>query len=161
MVYLKRTTKADVLDLISTFIHTSSSLRAKFSTHLRSTATPATDTFDPTSTQSLITAFTAKGIPVDPAQLQQLLASNPSLETVKSFALDVIGKSAVSDTDKSELRTAVDELKSRNAQVNGDSDVKLRDINVIVDDLPAFKAGLIPSRAPTPLEPLVAESARL
>ena len=162
MVYLKKVTRNDVINLISTYIQTSSPSRAKLSTHLRSTAqSDDTPRFDPESAGPLVSAFTTHGLAVDPTQIQELMSSNPFLSDVKSFAIGAIDNATVDEAGRTELRAAVDQLKAKDKPVTNGDEVTLRDVNVVIDDIHKFKAGLIPSRAPIPLEPLVVGSAKL
>jgi insulysin len=156
--HLRQTSKSDVLDLLNTYIHPSSPTRSKLSTHMRSTHTGGSIKFDVTSAQPLIEAFTKHSIVIDQIALQKLMTSNPDLQAVKDFAN--AGISAVKDLTqdvRKELQGIVDALKGKEpAKKEGEQEgeVKLREGNVYIEDIHQFKAGLRPSRAALPLEPL-------
>lgn len=156
---LKKATKQDVLDLLMDRIHYSSTTRAKFSTHLKSQYKGIK--FDLSSAQPLIEAFTKHGVAVDQAALQKLMASQPDLSSVKDFASAAVStaKDLVEEAKK-ELGEVIGALKGKESggeteQPNGvDGGVKVRESNVYIDDIFKFKAGLVPSKAAYPVEPL-------
>ena len=154
--HLRQTSKADVLNLLNTYIHPSSATRSKLSTHMRSTNTGGSIKFDVASAQPLIEAFTKHSIVVDQMALQKLMTSNPDLQAVKDFAK--AGISAVKDLTeqvRKELEGVVEGLKGKEAaKKEGEDEVKLREGNVYIEDIHKFKAELRPSRAALPLEPL-------
>lgn len=155
---MRKTTKADVLDLLNTYIHPSSPTRSKLSTHMRSTNTGGGIKFDVASAQPLIEAFTKHGVVVDQMALQKLMTSNPELQAVKDFAQ--AGIEAAKDLTaeiREGLGAVVDALKGKDSaegQQAAEKEVKLREGNVFIEDIHSFKAGLRPSRAALPLEPL-------
>ena len=117
--------------------------------------------FDVDSAKPLIEAFGTHGIAVDHAQVQQLLASSPALKDVKAFAESAITQAVaggLSDDGKKELEVLVGGLTEKEGGIKRDGSVELRDGNVFIEDIHAFKAGLIPSRAAYPVEPLRAEA---
>ncbi|WVQ84725.1 hypothetical protein IAT38_006882 [Cryptococcus sp. DSM 104549] len=159
---LRKTTKQNVLNILMTYIHTSSPTRAKLSIYLKSQYKGVK--FDPESSGPLVEHLTKAGVTVDPAAMQELLSSNPDLESVKKFAvaaIDVAG--GVADEVKAGLKATVAELKGQEASsapAAGDADaaveaaVQVRKKNVWIDNIHEFKAKLVPSKAPVPVEPL-------
>jgi insulysin len=152
VTYLKKATKQDVLDLLMTYLHPSSANRAKLSTHMISQYKGIK--FDMSSAQPLIEAFTKHAVVIDQAALQKLMATQPDLQSVKDFALAGI-KSAehLSEDAQKELQSVVDALKGIEGGKKDDEAVKLSEGNVFIEDIHAFKAGLISSKAAMPLEP--------
>ena len=150
----------EVLDVLMKYIHPSSPTRAKLSVHLKAQAQAAGGVkFDIESAQPLIAAFTQHTIVVDQAALQGLMMSQPDLDAVKAFARQAVAATpGVTDDAKKELETMIDALKGKepapaNGDVNG-APAELRKGNVYIEDIHAFKAGLIPSQAALPIEPL-------
>ena len=147
---LRNTTKADLIELFDKHIHASSPVRRKLSTHLKSQYKGVK--FDQAALAPLIAAFTKHAITVDQSALQGVLASKPSLETIKTFATAAVEKTAnLAAEAKAELENMIAELKGSSSEQ--DAGVKLRDGNVWIDNLQKFKDGLIPSKAPLPIEP--------
>lgn len=72
--------------------------------------------------------------------------------------MKAVQASDANDEAKKELKVVIDGLKGTVAgEPNGDgvdAEVKLKEGNVYIEDLDRFKAGLIPSRAAMPVEPL-------
>lgn len=151
---MKATTKADVLALFLDKIHPSSPNRSKLSTHLVSTYSGVK--FDMAAAQPLMGEFTKHGVPIDQSAIGALLASKPDLQQVKDFAIGAIDKAPLGDEIKSQLKTTIEGLKGTSA--NGDAaptdGVSIRESNVYIEDIDAFKAGLIPSKAAMPVAPL-------
>ncbi|KAK4687449.1 hypothetical protein P7C73_g2681, partial [Tremellales sp. Uapishka_1] len=149
---LKNTTKAEVLDLYMSFIHTASPTRTKLSTYARSQFKGIK--FDMASATPLVEAFTKHSVSIDQPALETLMASKPDLQAVKDFASAAVEKATeLAAAAKTELKEIIESLKGTESDGKDDS-VKLRDTNVFIDDINAFKAGLISSKAPTPVEPL-------
>lgn len=90
------------------------------------------------------------------AALGSLMAAKPSLEAVQKFSRDAVtATEGLSEDVKKELETVISGLKGSDASVaENDAKAKLRENNIVVEDIYAFKAGLIPSKAAMPLEPL-------
>jgi insulysin len=159
----KKTTKAQVLGVLMNHLHPSSPTRAKLSVHLKAHA-KAGIKFDMESAQPLIEAFTKHTILVDQMALHGLMATQPDLDAVKAFAREAVKVTpGVSEEAKVELEATIEALKGKetapangaNGDANANGEVaKLREGNVYIEDIHAFKAGLIPSKAPLPLEPL-------
>ncbi|OXG84088.1 insulysin [Cryptococcus neoformans Gb118] len=157
---LRKTTKQDILNVLMTYIHTSSPTRAKLSVHVKSQYKGIK--FDLASAAPLVKSFTEAGIAVDPAAIQKLLSNNPTLEQVKEFANSTIDAAAnVADDVKVQLKDVVAELKGQEAGPGaeagagpGAEDVKVRPGNVWIEDIQEFKARLVPSKAAVPVEPL-------
>lgn len=85
------------------------------------------------------------------------MTSKPSLEAVQDFARKAIDATAgLVDEAKKELENVIAEMKGTNSENTAEIDAraKVRESNVVVEDLNVFKAGLIPSKAAMPLEPL-------
>jgi insulysin len=93
------------------------------------------------------------GIVVDQAAIGALLASKPDLQPVKDFAIKAVEASEAEESVKSELKTMIEGLNGLEAEEKS-GDEKVRESNVFIDDIDRFKAGLIPSRAAMPVEPL-------
>ncbi|ORX37612.1 Metalloenzyme, LuxS/M16 peptidase-like protein [Kockovaella imperatae] len=160
--HLKNTTKSHVLDMFNRYIHPSSSSRSKLSVHMRSTFKGTV--LDPESASPLLEAFTKHSIPIDMNAVQALLASSPSLKDVKAFAESAIQKSvqggSLGPEAADELGALVSDLREKEGGIKDDG-VNVRPNNVFIDNIHRFKAGLIPSRAAYPVEPLKVEEARL
>lgn len=151
---LRSTTKTDVLDLFMKHIHPSSETRSKLSTHLVSTYSGVK--FDMAAAEPLMGQFIQHGVPVDQAAIGELLASKPDLQQVKDFALGLIDQAPLGDDVKSELKTMIGGLKGTEADADADAGaVSVRSSNVYIEDIDTFKAGLTPSKAASPVEPLV------
>ncbi|WVF68403.1 hypothetical protein IAT40_003168 [Kwoniella sp. CBS 6097] len=158
---LRDLTKSDILALLKEKIVTSSPARTKLSVHLKSQYKGIK--FDASSAGLLIENFTKAGIAVDQASIQQLLATNPTLEAVKTFAVSTIDAAPIADEVKTQLKAVVGNLQgapedtkasaSADGQVEG-QEQGVRESNVYIDDILAFKAGLIPSKAALPVEKL-------
>jgi len=154
---LRSTTKSDVLDLFMKHIHPSSETRSKLSTHLVSTYSGVK--FDMAAAEPLMGQFIQHGVPVDQAAIGELLASKPDLQQVKDFALGLIEQAPLGDDVKSELKTMIGGLKGTEADADADAGaVSVRSSNVYIEDIDKFKAGLPPSKAASPVEPLVVSS---
>lgn len=159
---LDATTKDDVLAFFLDKIHYSSPTRSKLSTHLVSTYTGVK--FDPAAAQPLMMAFMQHGVPVDQAAIGTLLASKPDLQQVKDFALAAIDQAAALASEaKEQLKAMVNGLSgtesTATANANGETastGVNIRPSNIYIDDIDAFKAGLVPSKAAMPVAPLAA-----
>ncbi|ORY34641.1 putative A-factor processing enzyme [Naematelia encephala] len=150
---LRKLTKSDILNLVNTSIHTSSSSRTKISVHMKSQYQGIK--FDVSAAQPLIEAFTTHKVPIDNDALQALMSSQPDLDRVKEFARAAVNAvQGLAQDAKTNLENIVDGLKG--VQGGGDQGVKVnvRESNVWIQDINAFKAGLVPSKAAQPLEPL-------
>lgn len=135
-------------------IHPSSETRSKLSTHLVSTYSGVK--FDMAAAEPLMGQFIQHGVPVDQAAIGELLASKPDLQQVKDFALGLIEQAPLGDDVKSELRTMIGGLKGTEVDADVDAGaVSVRSSNVYIEDIDKFKAGLTPSKAASPVEPLV------
>ncbi|RXK37995.1 insulysin [Tremella mesenterica] len=146
---IRSTKKPDLLRTFMTHIHPSSSSTRKLSVHMKSQYQGVK--FDATSLAPITTAFGKHGIAVDQSALQSLLGSKPDLEKVKTFARSAVAKvESLSQEVKSELENIIEALKPTGEEV----ELKLREGNVWIEDIQEFKAGLIPSKAPLPIEPL-------
>ena len=155
MVNIRQTTKADVLNLLMTYIHTSSSTRAKLSVHLKSQYKGIK--FDVSAATPLVEAFTKHNVTVDHEALQKLMESKPDLSAVKEFAMVAVSEGESLSVDaKRELETMIEGLKGTEAGVKSDEELaaKLRPGNVFIEDIHTFKAGLVVSQAAMPLEPI-------
>lgn len=140
-----------------TYLHTSSPTRAKLSTHLKSQYKGIK--FDVSAAASLVQAFTKHNVSVDNEALQKLMGSQPDLQAVKDFASAAVGKAeGLSREAKAELETMTEGLQGTAAGAKTEDELaaKLRPGNVYIEDIHAFKAGLIPSKAAVPLEPIKA-----
>ncbi|WVR07976.1 hypothetical protein IAU60_005019 [Kwoniella sp. DSM 27419] len=158
---LRKLTKEDILSLLKEYIVTSSPTRSKVSVHLKSQMSGNKALkFDLASAGSLVENFAKAGIAVDQSAVQQLLSTGPSLETVKKFAVGVIDAAeTVADEVKQQLKAVVASLQGApeaTPAVEGQEPAEqgVRKSNIYVEDLIAFKAGLIPSKAAFPVEPL-------
>ena len=149
---LKKITKKDVLDMYMERIHYSSPVRSKLSTHMKSQYKGIK--FDLESARPLMEQFAKHSIIVDPASLGKLLSSQPDLQTVKDFANNLVKSAELSPEAREELSGVVDSLKGKEGGGGDDADVRLSEGNVFIEDIHAFKAGLIPSKAARPVQPL-------
>lgn len=152
VINLKAVTKQDVIDLLMTRIHTSSPDRSKLSTHMRSQYKGIK--FDLSSAQPLIESFTKHSIVVDQSALAKLMQSQPDLQAVKDFAKAAVSKAdTLSEDARTEVEGVIEGLKGIEA-VKAGEEVKVRESNVFIEDIHAFKAGLLSSKAPTAIEPV-------
>ena len=138
-----------------TRIHPSSSTRSKLSTHLRSQYKGIK--FDPSSAAPLVESFTKHGIAIDPAALQGLMATQPDLAKVKEFANSAVSASPnLTGEAKAELATVIDGLRGKGSDEKSAEKLsaRVRPGNVWIEDIHSFKAGLIPSKAAVPMEPI-------
>jgi insulysin len=146
-----------------THIHPSSPTRAKLSTHLKSQYSGTK--FDLDSATPLVEAFTKHAVVVDQAGLQGLMASQPDLDAVKTFAKKAIEATTnLAEEAKAELAKVVAGLKGKQVNANGangEVEGQKEGKNVYIKDIHTFKAGLLPSRAPVPLEPLSVVESKL
>ncbi|WRT69793.1 uncharacterized protein IL334_006784 [Kwoniella shivajii] len=157
---LKKITKSDIKSLFTKYITTESKERSKLSIHLKSQYKGLK--FDPSSAGPLIENFLKAGITIDQSSISKLLSSNPTLDIVKSFAISAIHNSPVTDEVKSQLKETVSNLKGSStddkAVAENQDQIKeeggIRKSNVYIEDINQFKAGLIPSRAAIPVEPI-------
>lgn len=152
---LKATTKADVLAFFVDKIHPSSTTRSKLSTHLVSSYSGVK--FDMAAAQPMMGEFVKHGVDIDQSAIGALLASKPDLQQVKEFAHGAIEKSPLGDDIKSQLKSMVDGLKGTSSEGDASAEgVKIRESNVYIEDIDAFKAGLVPSKAAMPVAPFSA-----
>ena len=160
---IKNTTKQEIIDLFMTHIHPSSPTRAKLSIHMDSQAPPpadATIAFDPTTAAtSLVEALAAKSVTLPEDKLTLLLESDPAPgpEEIRAFAREYVNAAT---TELSEAdRTALEELIAAVGEADVDpkkvQEARVRSSNVVIEDIIAFKAGLLCSAAARPLEKLV------
>jgi len=156
VTHLRKTTKADVLNLLMTYVHTTSNTRAKFSTHLKSQSKSAKS--DSSAGSALVEALKKRNVSFDDGALQNLIASKFDLQAVKDFASTAWKKAEhLSAEAKTELESMISGLAgTEGTKSEEEAAAKLRSGNVYIDEIHAFKAGLIPSKAAIPLEPLKA-----
>jgi insulysin len=147
--YTKSIPKQDIIDLFMSRIHYNSPIRKKLSIHMRSTYQGVK--FDPARATPIIQAFTAKQVPVSQEDMGALLATLPGLPEIQKFARDCLAQAThLSEEDKVALDKQVADLDTAKA-APGEKEAKLREGNVVIDDIVQFKAGLRPSRAPVPV----------
>ena len=147
--YTKNISKQDITDLFMSRIHYNSPIRKKLSIHMRSTYQGVK--FDPARATPIIQAFMAKQVPVSQEDLGALLATAPGLSEIQKFARECLAQAThLSEEDKIALDKQVADLDTAKVAV-GEREAKLREENVIIDDIVHFKAGLRPSRAPVPV----------
>ncbi|WWC92904.1 uncharacterized protein L201_007866 [Kwoniella dendrophila CBS 6074] len=157
---LKKITKSDILELYNGFITTDSDKRSKLSIHLKSQYKGIK--FNPQSAGPLVESFIKAGLVIDQSTITQLLASNPTLDQVKSFAIEQIDKSDISSESKIQLKQVANELKGQEEEVQTEGqEQSIRKSNIYIKDINEFKASLIPSKAATPVEPIKLSSAKL
>lgn len=147
---LKAVTKDRVMQLFNKYIHPSSSTRSKFSIHLQSQYTGVK--FDAKQAMPLVQSFMAKGVPVSPESLQQLMSTSPSLEVVQEFARQALkAAQALSEAERHELEAGVAALGNAQVATGDEQTVALREGNVTLTDIESFKASLRPSKAAQPV----------
>jgi insulysin len=133
-----------------TRVHYNSPIRKKLSIHMRSTYKGVK--FDPARATPLIQAFMGKQVPVNQEELGALLATSPGLPEIQKFARDCLLQAThLSKEDQETLNKQVDALDTVKV-AEGEKDAKLREDNVIIDDIIQFKAGLRPSKAANPVQ---------
>lgn len=94
----------------------------------------------------------SKQVPVDQEALAALLATSPGLPEIQKFARDCLSQvTHLSEEDKQVLTKQVDDLDTVKV-AEGEKDAKLREGNVVIDDIIQFKAGLRPSKAANPVQ---------
>jgi len=131
-------------------VHYSSPIRKKLSIHMRSTYKGVK--FDPARATPVIQAFMGKQVPVNQEDLAVLLAASPGLPEIQKFARECLSQAThLSEEDKQALSKQVDDLDTVKV-AEGEKDAKLREGNVIIDDIIQFKAGLRPSKAANPVQ---------
>lgn len=134
-----------------TYIHTSSPTRAKLSTHMRSQHKGSKP--DELTGAPLVEALTKHNVSFDIAALGELMGSQTALQAIADFFKAAINKAADLGAEaKFELETMVEGLKR--GKSGAETGARLRPGNVYIEDIHAFKAELIPSKAAVPLEPL-------
>jgi hypothetical protein len=108
--------------------------------------------FDPARAGPLVEAFMIKQVPVDQAAVGALLASSPGVADIQKFARDCLAQADhLSEEDRHALDKQVADLDTVNANVS-DKDAKLREGNVVIDNIVEFKATLLPSKAPVAMK---------
>lgn len=157
--WLRKTTKADVVNLLNDRILPGAPNRAKLSTHIKSQYSGVK--FDPASAQPLMMAFMKHSVVVDQAALGQLMATGPDLDKVKGFAKAAVDKAEnLSAEARTELQEMVAGLKGIEVKQEANGEAKVGEGNVYIEDVLAFKAGLKASGVARPLEP-IGDKARL
>lgn len=151
---LKAVTKAQVLDFFMTKVHPASSTRSKLSIHMASQAKAKGTKFDPASAAAIMAGFAKHGVAVDQAGLGALAATNPELKAVQEYGRKLVAEADLAPEAAAELNTLIDGLEAATPNP-ADAEATLREGNVLIKDINAFKAGLTPSKAAVPLEPLV------
>jgi insulysin len=144
-----------VLSLLNTYIHTSSPTRSKLSVHMRSQYKGVK--FDPASAAQLVEAFTKHSIPVDQSALTALIASAPDLDKVKAFAIGAVkAAEGLGKEAQEEVTSLIEGLQGKESGVKTEEErnAKVRAGNVWIEDMQLFKAGLVPSKAAVPMEPI-------
>ncbi|KAL7425090.1 metalloprotease [Cryptotrichosporon argae] len=144
---LASVTKAEVVDLARQHVISAAPARRKLSVHLKSQYKGVK--FDPASAQVLVAGFTQHAVPVDQAALGKLMASSPDLDAVQFFAREAVQGAEISAEAREALETMIAGLKGKSSD-----EASVRESNVLIEDIHAFKAGLEESRAPWPLESL-------
>lgn len=133
--------------------HPASKTRSKLSLHLRS-QTASSPKFSVAASKVLLTELKFKGVVVQEEDYNKLSAAEPPLSAVKAFwtnhfkSLSDLGKD-----DAEGLLRAMDRLAKEHpvaASADG-AEGKLGDDVVHVHDMALFKAGLIMSKAATPV----------
>lgn len=102
-------------------------------------------------------AFVQHGVEIDQGAIATLLASKPDLKQVRDFAFGLVDKAPIGDDAKTTIKEMINGLKgAESAPAQDVEGVAVRSSNVYIDDLDTFKAGLIPSKAAMPVQPLTA-----
>ncbi|CAO1620783.1 unnamed protein product [Sympodiomycopsis kandeliae] len=159
---LKQITKQEVLDLFMKYIHPSSPTRSKLSVHIQSQVKPkifstqAAQAFKQVlSSQESTAALVNDQAPGAKEAWEMLLKGTTSVESVKDFIKDTIG-AAAQDGQLEQVNALVDSLAQQHpaqdvASNTPESDALLSKDAIEVDDVTAFKAGLVPSKAAVPV----------
>lgn len=130
------------------YIHPSSPTRRKLSIHMDSQIKP---TEDPVArAKALMESLAGKSVPVPEEEWQQLLTLQPSVEAVQAFARECIKASEV----KEEEKTSLDALVSALAEPPRETTARVRESNLFIEDVVAWKASLQCSAAARPIEAL-------
>lgn len=136
-----QTSKQEILDLFMAHIHPSSPLRKKLSVHLDSQYQGVK--FDPQRAMPMIQAFLAKEIPVSQQKFFALMATQPGVSDVQAFARECLAEAlALPQPDRTELQAMVDDLGGMVTVLGDELTAKVRETNVTITDIAAFKAGL-------------------
>lgn len=150
-------TKSEVLGLFTRAIDPSSSSRAKLSVHLRPQRTPPRR-FSVSASQAYRVLLETHGVHIDAAKYEELSASEPPIEAVKSFFSQLLltaqGEShgiKVEPAVGKMLVDAVEEFGVKYPTV-GEEEVHLRHDVTFVEDPKVFKAGLRVSAPASPVE---------
>lgn len=149
---LKTINKQQVIDLFLHKIHHESPSRSKLSIQFQSQYSGVK--FDTAKAMPLVQAFMGKNVEVSTEDLQQLLASSPTLDQVQQFARKCLdAASHLSESERKELDDGVVALgEATSSDEAGQSqEVTVRTSNKQITDVEAFKASLVPSRAAAPV----------
>lgn len=152
MEQIKQTTKQEVIDVFMRYIHPSSTTRRKLSIHMDSQVKPADDLM--TRATKLMETLVAKDVVVNEEELKALLATKPEVSAVQAFAKECIAKSSTKEEDRPSLDALVDAL----AEPSKETTARVRESNVFVEDIVAWKASLQASAAARPVEALVVKA---
>lgn len=150
---LRSVSRQDVLNLFMERIHPSSKIRSKLSLHLRS-QTASGSKFTVAASKVLLVELKAKGVAVQEEDYHKLSAAEPPLSAVKAFWSNHFKTlSDLSKEDADSLLKAMDRIAKENPAetVAGEDEGKLGEDVVHVHDMAVFKAGLVMSKAATPV----------
>ncbi|KAE8269997.1 hypothetical protein A4X09_0g2343 [Tilletia walkeri] len=159
----------DVKRLFERYVDPASGVRAKLSVHMQSRvqdapSASASKVFSSQAADELRAALVVGGQKVDvpsgpngedPWEL--LKAQKPSVDTVKTFVSQTLTSASASEAQVSEVLALVDSLAARfpESEVTVDAKTKAEvhtaAVSIGETDSTAYRAGLVPSRAPMPV----------
>lgn len=150
---LKTITKSDILELFLTRVHPSSSTRSKLSVHCLSQK-PRPKQISAAAGQAFASLARAAGVPVDDADWQEELGSDPapSIADFEKYWKDVLVEPTVKPEVAQQLLGGVSSLLEKYPVEGEIEDSAKRPDVTYIDDLNAFRAGLTKSDVPEPLE---------
>lgn len=149
---LKKVTRQDVIRLFMAKIHPASRDRSKLSLHMQSQKAPGTRV-SYTAALIYLKAVKAKDIYVDEPIFHGFMKTEPPLEFVRSFWAGHFRTLLpdLSQNDAEELIKTLERAVRIHPPTNVDDQGRLSEDAVLVRDMTAFKAGLMMSKAPTPV----------
>lgn len=157
---VEKLTKVDILDFFIKYIGPSSSHRSKFSVHAHSHIKPGTTTnFSIAASKVFLQDLKAAQVPVNEPQYHGLAKAEPSVDAAVGFWDQYLGKLPnISKEKKTELLGRIKELgKLHPVEKKANTEGKLKEGTVVIDDLTTFRKGLGLSKPVKAVIPLVVE----